>query len=965
MAAGHRIGTVFVELDLDPTRYMRGQQTLLKEAQNGATILEKNFKNLGIKSDATYDLMRARAQKSFEAITKSSQVSAADIVRAEKAKATELTRINEQQYGTQTSLISRLRSSWLQVAAALYLVERAAQTLIQPFVKGFYAVEQYNQSIASLAAMVVTFSERQKGVSLEDQWKEALKYSSAMVPVLENLAARTLLSGTETTALANAFARAGVFLDANNAKQVEAFTRVSNALPLMTQGQEIMRQINTEIRALMTGTGAANSMMLQTLKAIDPELEKHLDTWRKEGTVLEHIGDLLQGFGPATELLENQWQAVKSTLETTVTQIMRGMMEPAYQEIIRLTKDLNEWLTKNKGEIFAYWTAFRMGIIDVQAEIMRLAMLLDKVGGTMTSGLMLLYGPGSALGFESSKQRFESAAEANMEYERRYEATNKSLQDLANERMRLENSLSAPAGQAAIPSPPKGLPGTIDTTGKEKTLVKLDAKIFAEHMEDYKKLAADEYKAYYAPTWEAEEALAKYKKKQDQETLDYSLETYKRIGAEEEEIYNVKVENLERYEKDYADHVRKHGTLSQQMSLGAKQAFTDMQRDAKSAYDYMYQTSYAFAENSENTLSEVFFDAMSVDLDSFGDYWDSFWTRTKNTLAQTFAEMATSWASSEIKQILVGGAGGGGWIQNLLGPAFDVGKDFLADSWSFFTDLFHEGGVAGKDGKGRKLGPNEYGAVLIEGERVLTPEQSRMWEMLFGGGGAGPAGGPMGVSGQAGAGMTSAQAFGLMGLAFGIPGIGMAIAGALAGSVPAAISAAIKGKQAYDLITGIMGHNQAMSMQQAMDMLGAMGAAVDSGAMSQADAMGVLGAMGAGGADGGGFGGSGTGGDGGYGFGGGGAAGYGGYALGGLARGPESGYEARLHGTEMVVSQKRGVPARVEGGGEMTVIVPVYIDGQEVSRAVYKGVYTASKNGRIVLHQRGQEGYYSTVGLDI
>ncbi|NPU84372.1 MAG: phage tail tape measure protein [Syntrophaceae bacterium] len=234
---------------------------------------------------------------------------------------------------------------------ALAVAYKTVQIGKDIFEKGFRGVEEYSQTVASMAAMVATFTERQKGASLSDQWKEALSYSQAIVPILENIAAKTLLSGQETTALANAFARTGVFLDAGNAKQVESFTRISNALPLMTQGQEIMRQINTEIRALMTGQNEATSMMLQTLKAIDPEIEKHLKAWRAEGTVLENIGNLLEGFGPATALLENQWQAVKSTIDTTVTQTLRGGMFPVYEDIIKQTKDINSFLEEHKGSI--------------------------------------------------------------------------------------------------------------------------------------------------------------------------------------------------------------------------------------------------------------------------------------------------------------------------------------------------------------------------------------------------------------------------------------------------------------------------------------------------------------------------------------------------------------------------------------------------------------------------------------
>lgn len=496
------VGTIFVELDLDASRYLKGQQRLLKDATSVSLNIEENFKKLGIKSSAEMDLMRQKITNSFDMISHSAKATANDILRAEKAKNDQLKRLNEQQFGHQTTLLESIRKNWIAYSAAIYAVGYAMTTV---FKKGFEAVEEYNKSIASLAAMVVTFSERQKGVSLSEQWKEALKYSTAMVPVLENLAARTLLSGEETTALANAFARAGVFLDASNAKQIESFTRISNALPLMTQGQEIMRQINTEIRAVMTGSNSASSMMLQTLKAIDPQIEKNLKTWREQGTVLEHIGDLLEGFGPATELLEDQWQAVKSTLETTATQILRDIMRPAYESIIDAAKDLNAWLIKNKEAIVDWVTTFRLGVISVQAEIMRMAMLLDKVGGTMTTIQMLLTGPGAALGIESSTKRFEAAAKANIEYEERYNKTSKALEELALKYNKLEASLTA-AGKAAA----KTTEATVSkfmpkkTTEIDEAAAKAAAKRREQMLAEDVKAAERKYKLWQdsAKAWE-------------------------------------------------------------------------------------------------------------------------------------------------------------------------------------------------------------------------------------------------------------------------------------------------------------------------------------------------------------------------------------------------------------------------------------------------------------------------------
>lgn len=346
-----------LKMDLDKAQ----EQIKFLETPAGMTTkgIEKHFKNLGISSAAHFEELKNRAQKSFDLIKNHAGSTADDIVRAEKAKNEKISELNRKQFGEQQGFLDKAKQGFSDLASssisAVGLITGAVATLgytlKETFEKGFKAVETYNTSVASLAAMVVSFTERSKGVSLEQQWQKALSYSSAMVPILEDIAAKTLLSGEETTALANAFARAGVFLSASNDKQVEAFTRISNALPLLTQGQEIMRQINTEIRSLMLGTNESTSMLLTTLKAIDPEIEKHLETWRNQGTVLENIGELLVGFGPATSLLEQQWNAVKSTLDTTVTQTLRAGMGGAYSDIIELVKGLNSFVDENRSLI--------------------------------------------------------------------------------------------------------------------------------------------------------------------------------------------------------------------------------------------------------------------------------------------------------------------------------------------------------------------------------------------------------------------------------------------------------------------------------------------------------------------------------------------------------------------------------------------------------------------------------------
>lgn len=327
------------------------RQAQVKAEEDAVKQRDQLWTNMGVRSNAQIEAQKKQVMDSYNILRSNTQGHHSELVRLEYAKNEKIRRLDDEMFGRKSLSWASLTRDVLRAYAAYYVLSQAIQYIAVPFEKGFKAVETFNTSIASMSAMVVSFSERTKGMSLADQWQQSLTYSKQLIPVLENIAAKTLLSGEETTTLANAFARSGVFINANNAAQIEGFTRISNALPLMTQGQEIMRQINTEIRGLMTGQNEQSSMMLITLKAIDPEIENHLRIWRAQGTVMENVGKLLEGFGPATSILENQWQAVKSTIDTTATQILRGAMKPAYEEIIELTKTLNKYLIENKDNI--------------------------------------------------------------------------------------------------------------------------------------------------------------------------------------------------------------------------------------------------------------------------------------------------------------------------------------------------------------------------------------------------------------------------------------------------------------------------------------------------------------------------------------------------------------------------------------------------------------------------------------
>jgi hypothetical protein len=150
MAEGHSVGKIYVELDLDTDRYLKGQKQLLKDATSTSLNIEQNFKNLGIKSSAEMDLMRAKVQNSYEMIAQSAKSTANDIIRAERAKNEQLAKLAEQQFGTNQSMIKSLQDHW--VAASVTAI--AAFKAVQSSMSGVFDVAKIGARYETLGVVM-------------------------------------------------------------------------------------------------------------------------------------------------------------------------------------------------------------------------------------------------------------------------------------------------------------------------------------------------------------------------------------------------------------------------------------------------------------------------------------------------------------------------------------------------------------------------------------------------------------------------------------------------------------------------------------------------------------------------------------------------------------------------------------------------------------------------------------------
>jgi hypothetical protein len=219
------------------------------------------------------------------------------------------------------------------------------------FVFGFKSIEEFNVGIAASAAYITTFSERAKKGDLSGAYKDAAKYAKYLAETLEMVDSKTIASGKDLQIMSETFLQHSVLLDANNQKQVEGFTNIATALALVTAGQNKDIQLRQEINALMLGQERATDRLPKLLSAIDPKLQEHLKLWREQGTVIENVGGLLKSFGSETGDLDDLWATIGSTMETISKRVLRGGLEPAFNDLIGLAKELNNSLMDSEGHL--------------------------------------------------------------------------------------------------------------------------------------------------------------------------------------------------------------------------------------------------------------------------------------------------------------------------------------------------------------------------------------------------------------------------------------------------------------------------------------------------------------------------------------------------------------------------------------------------------------------------------------
>lgn len=219
------------------------------------------------------------------------------------------------------------------------------------FQSGLQYVEDFKVSVASLAGFMVTFSRKTAEGDVAGAFRDAVGYAEQLIPALEIMDARTVATGRELKLMTETMLMYGTVLDINNKKQVDGFVSMTNALKLLTKGQNQEIQMRQEVHALMMGQMRMTDRLPKLLQAVHAQqnknglsLQDQLDQWREQGTLIENVGKMLEGFNIIVPMIQKTWASVGTTMKTIYQVILRDGMLPVYEDLMNIAIQFNALL---------------------------------------------------------------------------------------------------------------------------------------------------------------------------------------------------------------------------------------------------------------------------------------------------------------------------------------------------------------------------------------------------------------------------------------------------------------------------------------------------------------------------------------------------------------------------------------------------------------------------------------------
>jgi hypothetical protein len=258
------------------------------------------------------------------------------------------------------------RQSTLGLATAVGLAETAFRALYDAakkvtsetfgvFVKGIENINDFQKATIGTAAAITNIADQSKlaGATFADVFNRNLEATKQTFTELETLSARYFAKGIDLQLAYNTFAQRGVII---RRSELPLLAELTSEILLLTQGQVSSLQVQEEIRDVLVGTLRPSAALAQLIKSYGLDLHKTVDLIRTTGS-LKPLEPITVGARAATTAIQDNFEAAKNGLETTIRQIGRIGFGQFYAQIVAQIRDLTQYLNTNRVELVGILSA--------------------------------------------------------------------------------------------------------------------------------------------------------------------------------------------------------------------------------------------------------------------------------------------------------------------------------------------------------------------------------------------------------------------------------------------------------------------------------------------------------------------------------------------------------------------------------------------------------------------------------
>jgi hypothetical protein len=599
----------------------------------------------------------------------------------------------------QSGIVDQLKGNWVAASAAIVAAWMAVNKIVGSVSDVTMAAARYET--LGVVMRVVGNNAGYTGDQMEGFAKGLEKTGISMSGARESLTrmAQAQLDLNKASALARVAQDAAVIGSVNSS---EAFQRL--VYGIQSAQTEVLRTIGINVNfensykkvAEQTGRNTASfseaeksairmNAVLTAGKAIAGAYESAMDSAGKQ---------LLS--------LERHFDNLKVLAGAAFTPALAEIVQVITASIVGLNKNLSG--EEGKQAIQDWGTNFRINIISVEAEFMRMAMLIDRAGQGLSMIGMGLTGVGSALGIESSKKRFEAAAQMYLDYEKRYMETDKTLEALALKQIALERSLTAEGKAAAKAAEEaaekKRMAGALasaakkeaveEQTAAEKSIVEairkaqieIDAYGQSQHEKDLIRIDSEEEKWRAAKVSEVK--IAQWKGLELQKAEQKSLEDQVKASKEYQKQMDEREKSIQNGAKKTAEEVLK---FNKEKSDAERQIYKDMRQYAGEFYAselaLINEQAAAYRKKGVNEVAIALWVAEETRKAEYkkAEYSNDFFEGVRSELQKMKAEM-TSWGKAGQDTVKSFAANSKNIMSTIF---FDAYKSQLKSTGDYFT----------------------------------------------------------------------------------------------------------------------------------------------------------------------------------------------------------------------------------------------------------------------------------------